>query len=182
MPNESHWMLTLIGGGLVGAAAPYAVELGRYLYRRLGRGLLLGKWWEYHATYKNSMPLIDETKWSIRRGYRSPFKVLCEQSNAKVTYKGSIVYFGEYLDVTLTSTNRDGRVMLRYPKLVSWRSDQLCGLWLSVDHDNNIAAGSTVLSRKQLSQDEVLPLIKASIQSDGNLPLVRLRPQRRRRK
>lgn|GEM_PF-3063342 len=172
MPKD----LTLVARAILGTLMPHVAGVVCSLFRRFGKHPLLGHWYEYHTSFKNSRPDVLKTYWEIKLGYSTMFSVVCRQTDLKVLYKGKITSLDGQLEAILVSSHRNARVTFRYENPASWNAEPIAGIWLSIDVDGNIASGGTLLSKNRLSDDEALRAIKLRIQSDRTMPLLRKRP------
>lgn len=144
--------------------------------RRKHFSLIGDTWKSFHYTTRKGKPEVIESDWTIKRGTLSPFKVTFEQPGLK--YKGRIIFEGDdRILVYAKATTQNETVVYRFPNPLPSNGDSVSGLWMSYDHDKNIASGGSLLTRESIAKEEAKPRLISNIVSSQNerIPLITVR-------
>lgn len=174
------WAYIFIGAlvaYLVQIAIPFAGRTALYLWNRFfEKNPLLGEWHGYHYSYKSNEPILVSDKITIKRGIRNSLSVYMKEGvEPNLEYLGNVSKERNFLLFNLFSLAHRETLTARFPDPLGNKCDKLYGIWSSFDHDQNIASGGILLSRKQLKHEEVLKEFTHFIKPDSVLPLLRLK-------
>jgi hypothetical protein len=172
LSSEPNWIMTAAMGALMGAAISPLWNSLRYLSRRQQRHSMAGLWFTYHFTRINNLEVLRYGTLSIRNGVTSRYiarRLSCgvapnehgEFSAPTVEYKGPVTEELSHHLMVLGSTSHQETSMWRFIRQVRTNDHQIFGLALSYDYDGNPTASAVLLSRKQLTDDAAIALIKA---------------------
>lgn len=170
---QPHWFVQVGIGAIVGLALPYTLKVGYYFFKLFKKTHLDGLWYNYHWSYKNKQPVIFESTWEIKRGILQSFAITACYSDSGLLYKGHIRIEGDQLMVVFGSTQHSEHPVYRFPYPIQSNCQMLHGLWLSFDHDKNIASGGAVVSRSRLTVSQAEEEIKRTLKSERHAILLR---------
>ncbi len=173
--QEPNWMVRTLAGFLLGYFFTYIIKAVNYLFRHVfTRHYLTGDWYSYFRAWENDKPVLKREKWTIGFGFNSKLKV-------RIVTDGTLSYDGElseekgHLIVKLKAKEYDESVFGRYPVPVPGNDSTVVGLFLAVDYNRHVSAGANILSRVDLSDDQVTALISENTEVDTANGMIRLK-------
>lgn len=195
--QQPHWLIKILIGIVLGALLPQAGKMTILLISRLKKNSLLGKWYKYHVSYREGASQLFETEWIIKRGFFKPYKVIYKYDGRTLLYNGSMEFERGHLLFILRALSHPETVICRttYPlplansslsgkptsptqaqnKNAYRDSYMMYGIWMSYDHDIQIASGATLMCREPIEdKDEALRKLKNRFHVEGEKPSIRL--------
>lgn len=156
------WLSTIIGA-LIGYLLPYLFKFIRYCFLRFRKNRIIGNWYIYERTVKENKKLKTSGYCSITFGILSRFKI--KMTNNNLVYIGTANVEDNHLYMTVTNKNdnqiRKETCFQRYD--FSYGDyDKMYGLWVSNNYDGHTCCGVSILSKVQLTEDEVDELLENS--------------------
>jgi hypothetical protein len=154
-------LIRILVGALIGFTLPHLVRAVAYFIRRLRRARIEGKWFVYHPSHKASKPQMIPSTWYITKGFTSLFAIRedrKEGSGATISgyAKGQIHIESNCLLIKLHTTQHEEEVSMRLFNPISTADEILWGLYLSLDFQGKPTAGPIVVSRSELSEEDVM--------------------------
>ena len=124
--NEPHWALTTIIGAITGWLLPYFVRGVVFLVRRFRRGVVDGRWHVYHVAKRDGRFKVEQSVWSIRKGFSSSFVVEEVREGLETPmYKGDLLFERNYWLVRLNGVEHEEEVLIRLISHVRLKSNLL---------------------------------------------------------
>ena len=138
-----------------------------------------GTWFSYHWTYLMHKPQIISSKLIIKKGIWSPYSFNLVQVGTNLIYNGEGRVEGSHLVLTFKATGHEERTVCRFQDILQSKN-MTSGLWLSYDHDKNVASGGIILSKTEISEPEVNMALSKNIKSERQAVLLCTHNQNRR--
>jgi len=133
---------------------------------------LVGDWHAYHCTYRNNKPTIIKSLVTIKKAFKTSYTAILKQDDeSKLIYRGTVTLEKHHIVCSFRSLNHAENVVIRFPDPLG--ANKCYGIWLSYDHDQNVASGGICLSRAPLNNVDLLSEITHGFE------LLRGRPQLR---
>jgi len=142
--------------------------------RRRYFALLGDQWKGFHYSFKKGKPVLIESTWKITKGFLTPFKVKTEQP--ELAYHGHLEPEGDDRVIIYVKAETQNETMVfRFPNPLLSANDIVYGLWLSYDHDKHIASGGALLTKQDLTSEQVEKELKDYIlRFPEGFPLMRV--------
>jgi len=172
--KEPNWIVTALVGAVIGWAFPYIGRAVYYLCRRLEKDYLEGDWYGYHWTYKGGKPLLNKSKWRIRKGFFHRFAVRYTHQSG-MNYRGYAEVERSQLIVKIHNGKNQETARFRVTWPIPSNARLLHGIWLSFDHDTKIASAALLLSRDELSDADAIARIKGAMRWEKDRPAMRVK-------
>ena len=168
--GEPNWIIVATFGAILGYLIPYIARLPIFLFRYLKNDDLHGSWYEYFLCMNQSGTVIYQYTFTIKIGINHKYLIIAKDE--KMTYKGYGFIEHNNLIIKLVYDDKISKETswLRFILPTVTNRNTMLGLWLSYDFNNNISSGISILSRTQLSQDEIWNL--CGNVKKGNGPLM----------
>jgi len=166
-PQNPHWFVNILIGSFIGILLPYFFKSFLFLFRFFQKEYLTGKWHGYYFITEGGTVSFYSDDNFIKSGFLHKLVITAkrhnENSNQISRYKGYIAkeggYFGNYMLVQLTKVETGEKIFYRYV-YPQPHSNYTIGLWLALDYDGIVTVGTKVLSRNELSENDVKQLIQ----------------------
>jgi hypothetical protein len=137
-------------------------------FRPTNIDFLQGEWHECHFTYRGGRAQLVREQWQIR-GYR-----IQSTTDSGLTYSGVIGEDDWTLVANFEGTGHAETVICRLYKPIPSTDFIIRGMWFAVDHDNNIACGPEVVSRRKLDDASARRVVQSNVERHKLLPLIKL--------
>jgi hypothetical protein len=175
MDQQPPWPLTAAFGAIIGYLLPYALRSVIWFARRFTKHYLEGDWFEYHMTFRGHQSTVSSERWLIGRGFWSDLSVtITSFPMPDIRYKGTVTEERSSIVVRLKASTHTEQVTCRLQSPIPLNADKAVGFWLAVDFDGRITAGSEVISRTALKEEEVRRLFSTGIETEPGTGLMRL--------
>lgn len=156
MSTEPHWLIVSIIGAMIGFILPYAKKAIVVLLRYFTDYHIEGAWYEYHWSLIDNNPELKREHWKVKKGIFERLKVVAKSiPSEKLVYKGKIYQERNHLIAIFKATTHTEEVFCRLSNPVPTNDNIITGLWLALDYNRKIISGSLVLSRDELTEEEV---------------------------
>lgn len=170
--NPPSWPITTLIGVIAGYLFPRIINVFVYAFRRLKRERVEGSWMVYHTTNRDGKPQIEKSTFEIKKGIMSEFSVKENRKGIGIISKGTLRFERNYWLIHLKAETHDEEISMRLINPIPTADDFTWGMYLSLDFQGNPIAGAIILSRKELSDDEVLKLLSSKIKTNKEMKLI----------
>ncbi|MCF2502735.1 hypothetical protein L0663_05055 [Dyadobacter sp. CY107] len=182
LAKEPNWIVTLFLGAAVGAVFGSYSQLWNlltFVYRRFFVVMRYeGTWYSYHWTYIQHEPKIVFSIVDIRKGIWSPYRFKLTQRGTNLIYKGTGRVEGSHLIFNFRATGHEERTICRFQDILT-SLDVTAGLWLSYDHDKNVASGAIILSQNEIPAEDIERTIRSSFKRERDSILIHVQTKKR---
>jgi hypothetical protein len=182
------WVLKMKSNDLIllllGAVAAFVVQLALpalwrfmcFVWRYFtDESPLLGHWHAYHCTYRGNRPTVIKSVVTVRKGINTPYVAALRQDDAsQLVYRGVVSRERHHLIFHFDSLQHAENVIARFPEPLGPGCTTLYGIWLSYDHDQNIASGGMLLSRQPLNNVDPLQVLAHGFDLPRGRPQLRV--------
>jgi hypothetical protein len=166
--SEPNWIIVTVIGAVLGALAASYGSAVLWPVRRLRRHPLEGTWHEWHYTFADGREQLRRGELTIRRGALKPFVIkargsmpdLAGTSATKLRYTGDLTVESHSILLSLHSADDPTETLVfRFKARVTFATQVMAGIWMCFDFDLHTAAGASIISRHELTEEEATRLI-----------------------
>jgi len=160
------WFIQVLIGAFIALALPPIGRVFAYLFRRRRKAFLLGVWYCYYHTTEEGKRVMKSEKWTIYRGFRNPVCVRTSSLEPEsLEYKGTLTFEnGHFLIDLKAQSSFEESVHMRFPYIGAAMTGPNVGVGIQYDYDGNPELCLNVLSRDEISEDEVCEHIRKRIE------------------
>lgn len=175
MLNQPDWVTVTFIGAIIGYILPYIIKFVVFIFRKFQHDTAEGSWFVYHPSNRGGKLQIEKSAWRIGKGIFNPFVVRETREGVRgLVAKGSLYYERNFWLIRLKAIMHDEEVSIRLFNPISTADEIVWGLYLSLDFQGNPIAGPVVISRKELSPDEMLQFLSGKLKVDNKMKLITL--------
>ena len=159
-------LIRMIFAAIISVTLGYLVHLCirivSFIKRRRATTGICGKWYAYDWWEDENEVTLQKKQGTIRKGLLSEYRVRFTNENHSMSYKGTAsVEANQYLCV---KTKADDALVepkiSRFNLPMAEHRELLFGLSLFFDFDKNVSCGAVILSRHELSDEQVKELME----------------------
>jgi len=178
--SDPHWLIVALVSALLGLLIPGIVRIFQATVRRFGKPKepVVGTWHSCFYNFDESKVRFTRYLWKVRKG------VFCEYAvssrcldDPSVRYTGTMFHEGSTLVCVMKGKHHTETIFWRFPLPIVSSSKPLVGLYLSLDWQRNTVVGCEVLSRYELSQEDLDDLLKERVKQTPKMRLIRIKAE-----
>lgn len=158
--QEPNWIIVASFSAFLGLLFPYIGKMVICFFYRFQKNRFIGTWHVYETTRCLGKLKYTSGVCEIKNGILHRYTVVMK--NEHLLYKGIADVEDNHLCLKLKNSNdrnvRTETCWQRYD-LNYYNYECMCGLWLSNNYDNNTCCGVSILSSKELAQEEIQMII-----------------------
>jgi hypothetical protein len=166
-PNSLDW-LSLLLGGAIGLAFNYVPNTFSFLWRFRAKHQIQGTWNYYYFNFQENRPSFNRERWKVSRGFANQFSVeAIDPADESTRYKGKLQYESGFYLFSLKSAvyGHDEAVFARFNPPTIGTPLKCIGVALAKDFDGYASVHAVLLSRDELTEDEVRETMKRGTQT-----------------
>jgi hypothetical protein len=177
MDDQPNWFILLLLGTVAWPVLLVGWRLLVLLYRRARPSDLCGTWFEYNLSRRDGDFIVVEETWRVRPSllHQLAFHAVGDG----YSYGGHLTPEKHHLLAQYTGKKHEESVYCRFEQPATSGGQELLGLWVGVDFDNQLVAGPQLLSRVRLSGDEPRVRLHRMARTSDAAPVLGVRRPRR---
>ncbi|MFJ8015372.1 hypothetical protein [Streptomyces sp. NPDC096339] len=187
--EEPNWLVSALVGAVIGVMLAPAGKAALYPVRRMKRHPMAGKWYSYHFSFMAGQPILRYGTITVRTGVRTRYAIQRTTSAAPfgadgrptppvLKYSGgSLTEEADHIIMVFTGISHRETLTYRFLSRIPSNSSVIPGVWAAYDHDLNPAAGTAIVSRDPLTDEEARRLLGAWVVGDEFALHLRRSPQ-----
>ncbi|MCC6411487.1 MAG: hypothetical protein IT270_07495 [Saprospiraceae bacterium] len=150
---------------LFGFTLPFLPNSAKYLWNLTKKPYLADNWHIYFYTNEDrNQYQITGATWAIKKGFKNKFNVIeSRESVPNLSYEGYINLQENILVAKLQCSEHSETVFLQIYNPIRSQKDITTGFSISIDFNKHLLARGVVLSKKQLTTDQVKQVISTKL-------------------